>query len=94
VALNKQRLMPTKKVQEKKDDMKDIEKQQRLMELEDTRQRLIIDKLYALKGILSGAMIDGEKSSFGSDPHYKPLIEEYNDIEEIRGKIMGLIKQC
>jgi len=58
----------------------------------DTKDHLTIDKIYVLKGLLVGQMVDTSKG-YSSDAAFKPIFENDDQIEEIRDKIMSLIKK-
>lgn len=51
-----------------------------------------ISKIYALKALLSGTMIDQEKTTL-SEPVWKPMFTDDTQIIIIRNKIMAIVKQ-
>lgn len=75
-----------------------VTKQMKIQEIEkikidikDTQDRLVMDKIYVLKALLGGSAIDDSKS-YSSDTIYKSLIPEEDYRQEIITKIMSLIK--
>lgn len=61
------------------------------IDIKDTGDRLVMDKIYVLKALLGGSAIDDSKS-YSSDTIYKALIPEEEYRQEIINKIMTLIK--
>lgn len=61
------------------------------IDIKDTGDRLVMDKIYVLKALLGGSAIDDSKS-YSSDTIYKALIPEEDYRQEIINKIMTLIK--
>lgn len=75
-----------------------VTKQMKIQEIEkikvdikDTKDRLVLDKIYVLKALLGGSAIDDSKS-YSSDTIYKALITDEENRLEIITKIMTLIK--
>lgn len=60
--------------------------------IRESSDKILVQKVSVLADLLSNSMIDSDKASF-SEPSFKPVIEDHDDLETIRRKIMELIKK-
>lgn len=65
---------------------------QKRIDTDDTVGRLLIDKVYLLRSLLTGFM-PTENAMPGSETSYKPIITDEIDQGIIRKQIMKLIKE-